>query len=59
MDRDSYDGIFYADSKKMIEATRGHPGVSTIELPQGGHNYRVYRPTLPAALTWLEKNAGL
>lgn len=58
-DKDSYAGAFYADSKKMIAATAGVPGVATILLRNGGHNYRVYRPTLPEALVWLGHNAGL
>lgn len=59
VDRHSYDGVSYANSKAMIEATQGVPGVATLVLPQGGHNYRVYRATLPKALTWLGQNAGL
>ena len=53
LDRAPDDGYTYADSKQMIEATQGVPGVSTLVLPQGGHNYRVYRPTVAAALSWL------
>jgi hypothetical protein len=59
LDRASYDGYAYADSKQMIEATQGTPGVSTLVLPSGGHNHRVYRPTVPAALSWLGQQAGL
>lgn len=58
-DRDSYGGAFYADSKTMIAATAGIPGVSTILMPSGGHNYRVYAPTLPQALAWLGGAVGL
>lgn len=59
VDHASWQGAFYADSKAMIEASQGVPGVSTIVLPQGGHNYHVYRPTLPAALAWLGRVASL
>jgi len=59
LDRASYDGRFYADTKKMIEASRGVPGVATLVLPKGAHNYKVYRSTVPQALTWLGQNAGL
>jgi enterochelin esterase-like enzyme len=55
----SYDGVHYADSKQMIAQTRGYPNVATIVLPSGGHNYRVYRQTLPAVLAWCAKTAGL
>lgn len=48
----SYEGVFYADSKQMIDATRGYPNVSSIVLPTGGHNYTLYRQTLPAAFAW-------
>jgi enterochelin esterase-like enzyme len=59
LDRASYNGYAYANSKQMIEATQGTPGVATLVLPKGGHNYKVYRPTVPEALTWLGKNAAL
>jgi S-formylglutathione hydrolase FrmB len=58
-DRDSYEGVFYADAKKMIAQTAGIPGVSTIVLPSGGHSYQTYAPTLPEALGWLGRVAGL
>jgi S-formylglutathione hydrolase FrmB len=58
-DRASYGGIFYADSKTMISQSAGTPGVSTILMPTGGHNYRVYRATMPQVLAWLSRNAGL
>lgn len=58
-DRSSYAGAHYADSRDMIEATRGAPGVATLVLPRGGHNYRVYVPTIPSSLAWLGQNAGL
>jgi enterochelin esterase-like enzyme len=58
-DRESWDGVHYADSKKAIAAARGIPGVSTIVLPSGGHNFSTYVPTVGPALGWLGKNAGL
>lgn len=58
-DKSSYDGKFYADSRAMIAATTGMAGVTTILLPSGGHNYRVYRPTMPQALAWLGRTAQL
>jgi S-formylglutathione hydrolase FrmB len=58
-DRHSYDGVHYADSKQMINETRGYPNVSTVVLPSGGHNYTVYRQTLPAVLSWCARTAGL
>jgi Prolyl oligopeptidase family len=59
LDRASYDGYAYANSKQMIEVSQGTPGVATLVLPKGGHNYRVYRPTFPQALTWLGQNSAL
>ena len=59
VDRASYNGYAYADSKQMIEATQGAPGVATLVLTQGGHNYRVYRTTLPQTFAWLGRNASL
>jgi hypothetical protein len=58
-DRHSYDGVHYADSKQMIAQTRGYPNVATIVLPSGGHNYTLYRQTLPAVLAWCARTAGL
>lgn len=58
-DQSTYTGHFYADSKQMIEQTRGYPNVATIVLPSGGHNYTVYLQTLPAVLAWCAKTAGL
>jgi S-formylglutathione hydrolase FrmB len=59
LDRASYDGYAYANSKQMIEASQGTPGIATLVLPRGGHNYKVYRSTMPQALTWLGQNGGL
>ncbi len=58
-DRHSYDGVHYADSKQMIAQTRGYPNVATILLPYGGHNYTLYRQTLPAVLAWCARTGGL
>lgn len=58
-DRSSWSGKFSADSKAMIIATDGIPGVSTLVLSSGGHNYRVYQPTFPRVLSWLGRKAGL
>jgi enterochelin esterase-like enzyme len=58
-DRESWDGVHYADAKQAIAAARGIPGVSTIVLPSGGHNFSTYAPTVAPALGWLGKNAGL
>jgi enterochelin esterase-like enzyme len=59
LDRASYDGYAYANSKQMIDVSQGTPGVATLVLPKGGHNYKVYRPTLPQALIWLGQNSSL
>jgi pimeloyl-ACP methyl ester carboxylesterase len=58
-DRDSWDGVHYADAQKAIAAAGGIPGVSTIVLQSGGHNFATYAPTVVPALAWLGKNAGL
>jgi hypothetical protein len=58
-DRESWDGVHYADAQKAILAARGIPGVSTIVLPSGGHNFSTYLLTVGPALAWLGKNAGL
>jgi pimeloyl-ACP methyl ester carboxylesterase len=58
-DRESWNGVHYADAQKAIAAAKGIPGVSTIVLPRGGHNFSTYAPTVGPALAWLGKNAGL
>jgi enterochelin esterase-like enzyme len=58
-DRDSWSGIFYADAKKMVAVAVGVPGVDTILLPTGGHNFTTYGPTVGPALDWLGRNGGL
>lgn len=58
-DRDSYRGVFYADAATMISQTAGTPGVATILIPAGGHNYQTYLPSMPKILAWLGGTAGL
>jgi len=58
-DRESWNGVHYADANKAIAAASGIPGVGTIVLPSGGHNFSTYAPTVVPALEWLGKNAGL
>ena len=58
-DRESWNGVHYADAQKAIAAARGIPGVGTIVLPSGGHNFSTYAPTVGPALAWLGKNGGL
>jgi predicted peptidase len=58
-DRESWHGVHYADAHKAIAAASGIPGVSTIVLPSGGHNFDTYAPTVAPALAWLGKNSGL
>ena len=58
-DRESWNGVHYADAKRAIAAASGIPGVSTIVLPSGGHNFDTYAPTVAPALGWLGKNVGL
>lgn len=58
-DRESWNGVHYADAQKAVAAASGIPGVSKIVLPNGGHNFSTYSPTVGPALAWLGKNAGL
>lgn len=58
-DRESWKGKFYADTRKTVQASRGIPGVSTIIVPSGGHNFSTYDGTVAPALAWLGKNAAL
>lgn len=58
-DRESWNGVHYADAERALAAASGIPGVSTIVLPSGGHNFDTYAPTVAPALGWLGKNAGL
>ena len=43
----------YAETEKMLAATNGDPGVSSLIFPVGGHNYRNYRDAVPDVLRWL------
>jgi S-formylglutathione hydrolase FrmB len=58
-DSESWNGVAYADAQKAVAAAAGIPGVSTIVLPTGGHNFGTYAGTVAPALAWLGKNAGL
>jgi enterochelin esterase-like enzyme len=42
-------------NQQMLAATRGDHGVSFLDFPTGGHNYRNYRHYLPTALQWLNR----
>jgi enterochelin esterase-like enzyme len=41
-------------NRQMLGVSRGDPGVSFLDFPTGGHNYRNYRRYLPDALQWLD-----
>ena len=43
----------WAETQKMLQATRGNPAVSSLSFPTGGHNYQNYRNSLPQVLQWL------
>ena len=43
----------YASTAKMLAATAGDPGVSSLVFPTGGHNYRNYAAAMPEVLRWL------
>ena len=58
-DRSSWSGVHYADSRLAVAAGRGVPGVNSIVLPSGGHNFSTYAPTIEPAFSWLGTNAGL
>jgi enterochelin esterase-like enzyme len=58
-DRESWDGVSYADAKLAVEAGTGVPGVNSIVLPTGGHNFSTYAPTIMPSFAWLGTNAGL
>jgi enterochelin esterase-like enzyme len=42
-------------NQQMLAASRGDTGVSFLDFPTGGHNYRNYRRYLPDALQWLNQ----
>lgn len=52
-------GAKYADTSKMVTQSSGIPGVATLILASGGHNYSTYRPTLPQALSWLNQTGAI
>ena len=53
-DKDSWlPGAKYADTSKMVTQSADIPGVATLLLDSGGHNYSTYGPTLPQSLSWL------
>jgi S-formylglutathione hydrolase FrmB len=53
-DTDSWKpGATYADTSQMVTQSAGIPGVATLLLAGGGHNYATYKPTLPQSLAWL------
>ncbi|GAA3640973.1 alpha/beta hydrolase [Microlunatus ginsengisoli] len=59
-DSDSWaPGAAYADSSKMIAATAKVPGVQSMVLPSGGHNYSTYTPSVGAILQWLGKAGSI
>ena len=37
----------------MVTQSSGIPGVATLLLASGGHDYATYKPTLPQSLAWL------
>jgi enterochelin esterase-like enzyme len=43
----------YAETERMLAATRGDPEVSSLVFPTGGHNYRNYAGAVPEVLRWL------
>lgn len=43
----------WTETQKMVQATRGDPGVATLTFDVGGHNYRGYRDAVPQTLQWL------
>ena len=42
----------WRSTRKMLHASYLDPGVSHIDFPSGGHNYRNYSAYLPQALVW-------
>lgn len=43
----------WAETQKMLQATRGDPAVAALTFDVGGHNYRNYRDAVPQTLQWL------
>ena len=53
-DKDAWvPGAKYADTSKMVTQSSGIPGVATLLMDSGGHNYTTYGATLPQSFTWL------
>ena len=53
-DKDTWaPGAEYADTSKMVTQSSGIPGVATLLMATGGHNYSTYGPTLPQSFAWL------
>ena len=53
-DKDTWvPGAKYADTSQMVTQSSGIPGVATLLMATGGHNYNTYGPTLPQSLAWL------
>lgn len=55
-DKDSWHGASYADTSRSLPLIEQIPGISSIVLPEGGHNFHTYDQTLPATLQWLGRN---
>ena len=58
-DRESWSGASLRRREAGGRGGTGIPGVSTIVLPTGGHNFSTYAPTIVPALSWLGANSGL
>jgi hypothetical protein len=50
-DRESWNGVHYADVQKAVVARGWHPGVSSLVLPSGGHNFDRYAQMVGPALS--------
>lgn len=46
-------GKSYANGEQMARVAGRVPGTSLLVLPQGGHHYAIYSPTIPSVLTWM------
>lgn len=55
-DTEAWRGKSYADGAQMARVAGRVPGTSLLLLPQGGHHYAIYSPTVPAILTWLGRH---
>lgn len=55
-DKDAWvPGAKYADTSQMVTQSSGTPGVATLLMATGGHNYNTSGPTLPPSLAWLAR----